>query len=123
SQQEFEYIRDFIILHYHVNERDDTQFWRDLRHMDIPDRLREKIAVFRETGALFPDHQDIFLEPSWLQVLLGQGVMPADYHPLAGTLSDEQLIEKLRVMREAKRDPLAQMPTHDGFLELYGARA
>ncbi|MEO0975586.1 MAG: tryptophan halogenase family protein, partial [Pseudomonadota bacterium] len=52
SQQEFEYVRDFIILHYHVNERDDGQFWRDLRHMDVPERLREKIALFRQHGAL-----------------------------------------------------------------------
>ena len=121
SQVEFEYIRDFIILHYHLNEREDTQFWRDLREMEVPSRLKEKIEVFRESGALFPDNMDIFLEPSWLQVMLGQGVKPQDFHPLAGTLTDQQLSEKMANMARAKREPLAQMPDHDRFLDMFGA--
>jgi tryptophan halogenase len=40
SKLEYETIRDFIILHYHVNERPDTGFWQDVRHMAVPERLR-----------------------------------------------------------------------------------
>ncbi|MEL7536686.1 MAG: tryptophan halogenase family protein [Pseudomonadota bacterium] len=119
SQIEFELIRDFIILHYHRNERTDTQFWRDLRQMPIPDRLQRKIDVFRADGRLTQDQYDIFLEPSWLQVMVGQGVMPEDYHPLADTLSDAELKDKLRNMAAVKREPLPQMPTHDRFLEMF----
>ena len=119
SQIEFEHIRDFIILHYHANERDDSQFWRDVRNMDIPDRLQNKIDVFRTDGRLIQDQYDIFLEPSWLQVLVGQGILPGDYHPLADSLTDAQLADKLANMKKAKQEPLAQMPTHDQFLEMF----
>lgn len=118
SQAEFEYIRDFIILHYHLNERDDG-FWKHTREMEVPERLTHKIDLFRSTGMLTSDQMDIFLEPSWLQVMLGQGVMPQDYHPLADSLSDAQLEEKLRVTKETKEQPLPQIPSHDEFLEMY----
>ncbi len=119
SQAEFEYIRDFIILHYHLNERDDSEFWRHCREMDVPDRLTEKMDLFRASGMLINDHMDIFLEPSWLQVMLGQGIMPEDYHPLADTLTDEQLKDKLEKTRQTKMQPMDQIPPHDEFLEIF----
>jgi tryptophan halogenase len=119
SQFEFEYIRDFIILHYHLNERDDSDFWRDCRNMDVPERIIEKMDLFRATGTLTKDNMDIFLESSWLQVMLGQGIMPEDYHPLADTLSDEQLIEKLENTKKTKLQPMPKIPSHDDFLEMF----
>ena len=119
SRSEFEYIRNFIIMHYHLNERDDSQFWRDMRAMEIPDRLKEKIELFRETGTLVEDQHDIFLETSWLQVMLGQGVVPKDYHPLANTLSDEKLKEWMATIKATKMQPLDQIPSHDEFLEAF----
>ena len=65
------------------------------------------------------DHLDIFLEPSWLQVMLGQGVTPQDYHPIAGGLSDEQLKAKLAKTMELKKEPLPKIPSHDEFLEMF----
>lgn len=118
SRAEFEYIRDFIILHYHLNEREDG-FWKDTREMEVPERITEKMELFRATGALINDHMDIFLEPSWLQVMLGQGIMPQDYHPLADTLPDKQLEEKLAMTKQTKMQPLDQIPGHDEFLEMF----
>jgi tryptophan halogenase len=124
SQREYELIRDFIIMHYYLNERDDSQFWRDTRNMDVPERLTEKIGLFRANGSLVQDQLDIFLESSWLQVMLGQGITPRDYHPIADSLSEEQLREKLASMKKLKLEPLEQMPSHDRFLEMFcGARA
>ncbi|KAA9133514.1 tryptophan 7-halogenase [Marinihelvus fidelis] len=122
SRREYEQIRDFIILHYHLNERD-GDFWRDLRHMSVPERLTRKIELFRANGSLFQDDMDIFLEPSWLQVMLGQGVVPGDYHPIADGLDEAQLLEKLTSMRRLKGEPVAKMPPHDEFLKMYGALA
>jgi len=119
SQTEYELIRDFIILHYYLNERNDTQFWRDLRQMDVPERITRKIELFRANGGLQQDQLDIFLEPSWLQVMLGQGVVPRDYHPLADALTEEQLREKLSKTKMLKSQPLAKMPGHDQFLEMF----
>ncbi|MGD2128336.1 MAG: tryptophan 7-halogenase [Lysobacterales bacterium] len=119
SQSEYELIRDFIIMHYHLNERTDSAFWRDTRNMEVPERLKQKIGLFRANGSLFRDQLDIFLEPSWLQVMLGQGVMPQDYHPLADGLSEEQLKEKLANTKKLKMEPLPKIPGHDEFLKMF----
>ncbi|MGI9237333.1 MAG: tryptophan halogenase family protein [Woeseiaceae bacterium] len=119
SKEEYELIRDFIILHYYLNERTDSQFWRDVATMDIPERITQKIELFRANGSLFKDNLDIFLEPSWLQVMLGQGIMPKDYHPLAGTLSEAQLKDKLINTKKTKLQPMDQIPSHDEFLEMF----
>jgi len=116
SQIEFEQVRDFIILHYHVNERTDSTFWRDVRQMDIPATLARKIQLFAQNGSLFREQNDLFLESSWLQVMLGQGIVPKDYHPLANSFSETQLKQMLQSMLAIKRDPLAKLPSHDEFL-------
>ena len=119
SKREYELIRDFIILHYYLNERDDSQFWRDTRNMDVPQRLIDKIKLFWANGNLVQDQLDIFLEPSWLQVMMGQGVIPQDYHPIAGRLSEEQLKEKLVKTMQLKKEPLPKIPSHDEFLKMF----
>ncbi len=119
SEVEYETIRDFIILHYHVNERTDSDFWIDMREMDIPDRLRNKIEVFDAVGNMFNDQHDIFRDASWLQVMLGQGIYPKDYHPAANVPSEEQLAQTLHKVYEAKRQPLSKMLPHDEFLKRY----
>ena len=87
--------------------------------MDVPERITEKMDLFRATGTLTKDNMDIFLESSWLQVMLGQGIMPEDYHPLADTLSDEQLKEKLENTKKTKLQPMPKIPDHDDFLEMF----
>jgi tryptophan halogenase len=116
SKIEIEQVRDFIILHYHVNERTDSKFWRDLRAMDIPESLAQKINLFRANGTLFREQDDLFLESSWLQVMLGQGIMPHDYHPLANGLSEEDLNTMLTNMKKIKQSPISHLPSHDDFL-------
>lgn len=119
SQLEFEQIRDFLILHYHVNERNDSQFWRDRQQMSIPDSLRHKISIFAENGSLFREQNDLFLESSWLQVMLGQGIVPNDYHPIANNFSEDKLTEMLAGIRAIKNEPLAKLPAHDEFIRRY----
>jgi tryptophan halogenase len=119
SQIEYEQIRDFIILHYHVNERNDSDFWRQLNSMDIPPTLARKIELFRRSGKLFREQEDLFFESSWLQVLIGQGVMPERYHPMAGKLTADQLRSMLNETRQLKQSPLTSLPSHDQFLSMF----
>ena len=116
SQREYELIRDFIILHYHQNRRDDARFWADLREMPIPDRLAQKIELFRRNGACTQDQLDIFMEPSWVQVMIGQGIIPADHHPLADGPSLADLRQQFAQMATVKQQPLAHLPLHDDWL-------
>lgn len=119
SRLEFEQIRDFLILHYHLNARQGSQFWRELREMDIPDSLAEKINLFRATGSLFRQQNDLFLESSWLQVMTGQGITPQDYHPIVDNLSAAQVKDMLGKIKQIKQQPLGQLPSHDEFLRRY----
>ncbi|MBJ6123382.1 tryptophan halogenase family protein [Sphingomonas mollis] len=123
SQIEYETVRDFIILHYHATRRDDSAFWRDLRAMPVPDRLAAKIDLFRRSGILTQDPLDIFMEPSWVQVLMGQGIVPAAHHPLADGPGDDELAAQLRQLAAMKREPVANMPLQDTFLKAFGGQA
>ena len=85
--------------------------------MEVPTSLAHKINLFKTTGKIFREQDDLFLESSWLQVMLGQGIMPRDYHPLANALSESELGEMLANMKKIKQSPLTHIPSHDDFLK------
>ena len=113
---EFERIRDFIILHYHANERTDSQFWIDRREMDVPDELRHKIELFRQTGTIYEDAEDLFKKSSWLQVMVGQRIMPEGFHPMADLLKDEQLTQFMSNIRQLIDVKVGKMSGHRDYL-------
>lgn len=113
---EMERVRDFIILHYHANQRVGEPFWDRLREMQVPDTLTEKIAMFRAGGKVVRDQDELFDVPGWVQVMLGQGVMPEGWHPLADQLSREQLGQFLDTVRDAYRRDVARMPDHQDYV-------
>lgn len=108
----YEGIRDFIILHYHQTDRDDSDFWRHVRHMSIPDTLAHKVELFREKGRLFRYDDELFSVPSWVAVLLGQGVQPGGYDPLVDGLDPDRLALALRQMRAANQNARNTMASH-----------
>ncbi|HEX7761167.1 MAG TPA: tryptophan halogenase family protein [Caulobacteraceae bacterium] len=114
--QEFEKIRDFLVLHYHANERTDSPLWAQVRNMEIPDTLRHKMALFRETGRLASMGLDLFQEPSWLAVLFGQNVMPQSHDPLADLMEVDTVRSNLTRMRAMMLQAAAAMPTHTQFI-------
>ncbi len=118
---EFEKIRDFLILHYHLNERDDTPYWIDLREMDIPDTLQRKMALFRESGTLYHEQEDLFTTSSWLQVMLGQGLIPQSYHPMADGLDEQKLHQFLGDIRRIVTQAAQRLPRHDEFVRTHFA--
>lgn len=116
SELEFEQIRDFLVLHYTVNERTDSAFFNDMRNITLPDSLAHKIALFKESGNLLREQNDLFLESSWLQVLYGQGITPKDYHGLVNSVPEVQLNQMLKRLLEIKKEPIAKLPTHDEYI-------
>ncbi|WP_372619747.1 tryptophan halogenase family protein [Alteromonas stellipolaris] len=117
SKVEFEQIRDFLVLHYCLNEREDSDFWRDMRHLTLPDSLVHKMALFKQNGNLVREQSDLFLESSWLQVMYGQGLVPEDYHGLTNSFSDEKTQAMLASLYKIKREPIASLPTHDAYIQ------
>jgi tryptophan halogenase len=112
---EYERIRDFLIMHYHVTERDDSAFWRYVRTMPVPDTLAERLDLYRSRGRFFPEALDLFLEPSWIAVMEGQGLRPAGADPIA-MASIDQLSTLLPRMHQTISRTVERMPTHATFI-------
>ena len=121
SRKEQEHVRDFIILHYKLTERDDSPFWRRCRDMTIPDSLAERIALFRETGGAYQAGDELFRIDSWIMVMLGQGVEPKSYHHIAQMMEPDQLKKALGDLKSTIGAELAKLPPHQQFVEHYAA--
>jgi tryptophan halogenase len=119
SRLEVERIRDFIILHYKVTNREDTPFWRYCKNMDIPDALRQRINLFSKTGRVFKIENELFGEESWMQVMMGQGILPKKYHPVVDAMTGGQLRDFLGKIRSGVRHKVNQLPQHKDFINYY----
>jgi tryptophan halogenase len=119
SLTEIEYIRDFIILHYKVTNRHDTPFWNYCREMEVPESLAHRIQLFRETGRVFGAREDLFKENSWIQVMLGQGIMPEQYHPVVDVMSDDELTRFMQGIKSRVDSTVAKLPGHQAYVEQY----
>jgi tryptophan halogenase len=116
SQAEYEYIRDFIILHYYANNRVGEPFWDACRNMSIPDSLAHKIELFRETAGIFCASEDLFQLSSWLQVLWGQGVRPRGTHPFVEAVAPQDRAGYLRDLRVLFAQAAEKLPGHAEFI-------
>jgi tryptophan halogenase len=121
TQMDFEIqnIRDFIVLHYHVTNREDTRFWRHCRNMKIPESLQHRIDLFKETGRVFKVPHELFGENSWIQVMLGQGLMPEQYHPIVDEMTDEELRHFLHGAEASVAKLVSRLPQHQAFIDHY----
>ena len=116
---EYERIRDFLILHYHLGSRDDAEIWRYCRSMEVPESLTRKIALFRHSGIIEEYKDGLFTPPSWLSVFMGQGLVPENYHPAADIQPKDRLISDLEDLRTDIRDRVEEMPRHEKFVARY----
>lgn len=113
---EFADVRDFIIAHYKVTEREDTPFWRYVRNMAVPDSLTERLELFAASARFFVHHKaELFREESWVQVLLGQG-LPMKHDPMVDLIPDDQALSFLRDIEEVIADAADRMPDHAAFI-------
>jgi tryptophan halogenase len=115
-QEVFEDVRDFIILHYKATRRQDSDFWNYCRTMDVPDRLESRLELWRSKGRIFREGAELFGTPSWVAVLLGQGIVPEDHEPAADAMDAAQLTDVIDRMRLSYRDTAEQMPSHAEFI-------
>jgi len=119
GQVELERIRDFIIMHYKLTERDDTPFWRACRDMTIPDSLAERLELFRENAYAYQTSDDLFSVASWVFVMIGQRLMPRQYHHLGAMLGEQRVRKALENLRRGLAQGVAGMPLHKEFLQRY----
>jgi tryptophan halogenase len=116
SQFEMERLRDFILLHYHANGRHGEAFWDELRAMEIPESLRERMELFRATGGIFPSADELFDVRGWVQVMLGQNIVPERWHPLADNIEEDRLRHFLEITENAYVQDAARIPDHAAYV-------
>lgn len=118
---EFERIRDFLILHYHGNQRRGEPFWDRMRKAALPDKLAHKIRLFRARGKLVRFEWEAFLDPSWLSLYAGLDMMPERHDPMADHFSEEDLLGAFARMREAIDRTVSAAAPHQAFLAAISA--
>jgi tryptophan halogenase len=115
--EEYRDIRDFLIAHYKLTTRDDTPMWRQCRDMDIPEALRERLALWRAAGRFFKKGEELFADESWIQVLIGQGLIPESYDPFVDLRSEDDIVKYLNDISRVIDRCVAAMPTHADYIE------
>lgn len=118
SRAEMEHVRDFIILHYHATQRDEPM-WKACREMELPESLAIRLRAWRERAHAWQGADELFRLDSWTHVMLGQGILPEQHHPLARAMADEDLRRLLTSIREPIGRTVAQMPSQQGFIDRY----
>ena len=112
-------ILDFIVMHYTVTDRNDSEFWRYCQHMELPESLQHKIDLFKHTGRVFLDEFDIFRVDSWTQVMIGQGLLPNQFHRITDEMSDAELRQFLAGIKAQVTNTVAQLPSHEQFIQQF----
>ena len=114
---EFDRIRDFIVLHYHATERDDTPFWNDCRTMSIPPELQANIDLFRDSGRFYRNADELFADISWIEVMLGQRIEPRAYHPLVDVVPAQDVYRFIDSVGQTIERCVDAMPMHQQFID------
>lgn len=121
SAREMERTRDFIILHYWLNGRDEP-FWRERREAEIPATLARKVELWRARGQFVRYRWEIFHPASWLAIYNGFDRMPERIDPAVDGLNARDLDTSLRQMRAAVADAVARTPSHEAFLSQFASQ-
>jgi tryptophan halogenase len=115
--EEYERIRDFLILHYKLTERDDSPLWRECAAMSVPEPLQYKIDHFCHFGRLVSPGLELFQNPSWLAVHVGQLNWPERYDPLVDERREVDSERMLAGIRRVAAQAAEAMPSHRAFID------
>lgn len=113
---EYERVRDFLILHYKLNFRDDNEFWLYCKNMQVPDSLENKISLFVDAGYVVEYKKGLFAQPSWLSVYFGQGLFPNNPHPIISSIPLNATKVKLEKILTTLNNEAEKLPYHTSFL-------
>jgi tryptophan halogenase len=119
TTQEWVRVRDFIIAHYHLCRRDDSEFWRAMQAMSVPDSLTEVLELWRARGVLAIDGGHLFQLGSWSSVLIGQHCEPQGVHPLTSGADAAVIAAEIGKIAEEVELASRALPPHDEFVARY----
>ncbi len=109
-------VKDFLIAHYKITQREDTPFWTYCKHMDIPDSLKTRLESFEQDNRSLVQPNELFKEASWFAVLIGQGLMPKSYHPIVDLMPEDEFRWRMDRVREGAAGLAHAMPDHEAYI-------
>jgi len=112
----YENVRDFIVLHYKLTNRTDSEFWRYCANMAIPDTLTHQIELFRETGRVVVYDKEGFSASSYVSILAGLGVVPKTDDPLINLMDVRKLHAHYYQLRQVIAQTVNAMPDHTHYV-------
>ncbi|MFN3214504.1 MAG: tryptophan halogenase family protein [Henriciella sp.] len=115
----YQHTRDFILLHYIATERDDSEFWRYVQNLKVPETLARKMSLLESSASFFRYDDELFSVVSWIAVMHGQRRGPKGYNSVADRLSEQNLTKSLENMRGVIAKAAASMPSHQQFIDRY----
>lgn len=115
--EEYNTVKDFIILHYHATERDDTPFWRKVSSMDIPETLKYRIDQFKNKGHIVYSKDELFGFDNWLAVFIGQNILPSSYDPIVDMRLGVDYQRFLKDIKSAIEGSAKLAPSHESFIK------
>ena len=119
----YESIRDFIILHYKLTQRSDSEFWRYCADISLPDSLRHQIDLFRQTGRVVVYDPHGFMESSFVAIMTGLGIHPAGYDPFVDQMDLGRLRQHFESVHRAIAMTVRDMPDHTEYVARHVAAA
>ncbi|WP_294318150.1 tryptophan halogenase family protein [uncultured Sphingomonas sp.] len=119
----YERVRDFLLLHYVATQRDDSPMWRHFRALALPDSLQHKIDLWRTRGYIVPYQFGLFLPPSWVAVMVGQGLVPDAHDPRVAGIDAGALAKRAAALRAEVADAVRATPDHADYIRRSPAAA
>jgi tryptophan 7-halogenase len=113
--EEIQRIRDFIVLHYCLTARDDTDFWTHCRTIPLPDSLSQRIELYQRSGRVRSQPRELFTDLSWFYIFDGMGMTPDSYDPLIDVVPIPKMREILGSLAQATANALDGVPSHDSY--------
>ena len=117
ATRRFARIRDFIILHYCLTRRRDSELWRHVATMELPDTLAFKLDLWRRFGVLHEYDEEGFDATSWLAIHAGMDHWPERPDPVLAEIPAERALRALRGRRDAIAASVQRMPPHHVTLQ------
>ncbi|MEM1411762.1 MAG: tryptophan halogenase family protein [Pseudomonadota bacterium] len=132
----YEGIRDFLVCHYALTEREDSAYWRDVKfNTVIPDSAAERMRLARM--ALLdvpmlgqferPNFGDYSFTDGWQAILIGMNHMPLAMNQFQNVGPNDPVVvqnmaqaeQRRRQMERFKVQEMARFPSHYEYLSTH----
>src|SRR5690606_6100248 len=109
-------VRDFTLAHYRANATRQGDYWEAIRRASLPERLAQKLDLFRAIGRMRMLHRESVDETDWACVLLASGCIPQALEPRGKRQLEAVSPERVAPRRASIERLAAPMPRHMDFV-------